>query len=624
MKTLFTLLFTISIITAYCQPDFLDQSFGNKGFVKTMVADSVNLFGVGTAAALQQDGKIVVSGGFSTNKPQLIRYMPDGSIDRSFGSNGITTINAFTETFNDHYSFLTGSTDGTIKAIAIQPDGRIVVAGTKDITGVFAARFMPNGTLDATFGNNGVTVIGVNLHYYGVSAMTLQPDGKLLIAGGKSCDIDYTPFDCGIIIRFNADGSIDKSFAKDGIVVNENSWMPDYVGAYNYNAIAVQPDGKIVATGYQYGGGFTTINFVVSRYNTDGTPDTTFGNGGTVITNWNDWDDSPESIAILPDGKILIGGYSSAKGYTYTMTALRYTADGKLDVAFGNKGQATVSFKQRIARPCMALRQPNGKIIMTGSVYTRKQRKEVNVILNEKEFALCRINEDGSIDSSFGIDGRQVIVSEDANESFHTALLQPDGRIVLVAESWYNENLTAVLTRYNGGGIQQPLIASLKQHEQNISINWQGLDNKNISYYSIQCSQTKNGFTEKGKVSAEGSSRLREYSYHIAAAGFYRVVAVDKDGHKTFSNKLLVNGADLTTAATIYPNPVQDYLTVQDLNSAEQLTISIVNGSGAVLATGVSRGSTQYRISTAGLPSGTYYLNITGERKTTTLPFVKE
>jgi hypothetical protein len=221
------------------------------------------------------------------------------------------------------------------------------------------------------------------------------------------------------------------------------------------------------------------------------------------------------------------------------------------------------------------------------------------------------------------VDGRQVIASADVNENFRTALLQEDGKIVLVAYSWVmHHGVKAVLTRYYGG-IQQTLVANLRQNGNVISINWQGLDDKGITFYSIQYSQTTARFREKGKRSGIGSSHMREYSYPAGAAGFYRIVAVGKTGSKTFSNILRVNETDLTAAATIFPNPVKDYLNVQGLNRYEQLTFSIVDGTGAVLSSGVSRGSTQYRAVVSHLPSGTYYLRISGKRKTTTLKFVK-
>ena len=446
MKVFFTVLFSTYVAIAFCQGGRLDSTFGNSGLIKTMIGDHADFLDLANAAALQSDGKILVSGGFLYARPELMRYLSDGKVDSSFGENGIASVKAFPLTTDDNHIIYMSTATASICAIAIQSDGKILITGNADgIHGIFVARFMYDGKLDTTFGYKGFAAQRDYLGKYGVSALVLQRDGKLIIAGGKSdmgiSDGDF-PYLGGIVIRFNTDGTVDKSFAKDGVVVNENSWQDEYVGAYENNAIALQPDGKIVTTGYEYGGyeGMNhTLNFVINRYNTDGTADSTFGNAGTVITRGGNRDDNPESILVQPDGKILIGG-SSVMNHRCAMVALRYTANGKLDSTFGKGGIVKILFNNKIDRSCRALLQPNGKIILTGDVFINAK--------NEKNFAMCRISENGSIDSSFGIGGKDVIVSPDVSESFRTSMLQPDRKIVLVSYIWYNEKSMAVLARY--------------------------------------------------------------------------------------------------------------------------------------------------------------------------------
>lgn len=402
---------------------------------------------------------------------------------------------------------------------------------------------------------------------------------------------------------------------KKGKIAREDFLNIDYSGAYFNEAIALQPDGKIVTVGY---GPYR--NTVLYRYHTDGTPDLQFGDSGMVVTKAGEaWDESMQSIAVQPDGKIVVGGYYGALRKGYVMKAMRYTPDGKLDPYFGAGGKVAVPFKGTIKREnCRALLQGNGSIILAGSVAVKNAKSKT-------DFALCRLHGDGTIDSSFGIDGRQVLTTMEVEEGLHNALLQPDGKIVLVGYSFASGDGTkAVLSRYYTGGVQPPLVATLGQQQRATTINWKGLDAENIAYYSIQHRTATGGFAEIGKRSGAGSSPMQEYGYPLATAGIYRIVAVDKTRRKTFSNTLLVQGSDLAAAPFLFPNPAKDYITIYGLNSNTSCTISLINGNGAVLSSQVSRGNSKYRIKVSHLPSGAYYLLIADGQKTTNLNFIKE
>ena len=437
MRVFFFLLF-MKTVCAYCQCDGIDRSFGNNGFVTT-AADSADLFNVGKAA-LQSDGKIIVSGIFSKGKmPQLIRYMPNGIVDYSFGDSGIASIDTFRAVIAKEYTMAVKPINAVISAIAIQQDGKIVVAGNiTSLTELFAARFMADGKPDTSFANRGIFADFEFSSFDEVNAIALQSDGKLLITGGKVGSSIL--FEAGVLMRLNTNGSIDKSFAKDGRFQNKIDYVSENEAAACNKAIAIQQDGKIVTTGYQDAGEITTHNYVVSRYNTDGMPDQTFGNMGNAITKMNDINDNPQSIGIQSDGKIVISGVSAVDRITRKMIVLRYTANGTLDNTFGTNGKVTISFSGDV-ESCTALLQPNGKIILAGSIYIKNSN-------DEEDFCLSRINENGTIDSTFGVDGKKIIVSEQSNDSFQSALLKSNDKIVLVGYSWYNEHLTAVLAQY--------------------------------------------------------------------------------------------------------------------------------------------------------------------------------
>ena len=243
------------------------------------------------------------------------------------------------------------------------------------------------------------------------------------------------------------------------------------------------------------------------------------------------------------------------------------------------------------------------------------------------DFAIGRLNPDGSIDSSFGVDGTQLTAFSEGGPSAYCATLQQDGKIVQ-GGSYYNDKKgynSYLLVRYNNDSKgQNPLVAKVKRYLHNHGIGWQGLD-ASINYYSVQYSKTGSGFTEKGKVSGAGSSVYQQYNYNVNDAGYYRVVAVDRKGYKTFSNKVTVSEADVASAASLFPNPARNYVTVQGLKTNETASISIADGSGTVKMRGVSNGAAQYSTPLgSNMQPGTYYVNITTATKTEVLKFVKE
>ena len=194
--------------------------------------------------------------------------------------------------------------------------------------------------------------------------------------------------------------------------------------------------------------------------------------------------------------------------------------------------------------------------------------------------------------------------------------------------SYYNEEQgyeSYLMVRYNNDSKgQTPLIAKLKRYLHNHGIGWQGL-NTNVDFYSVQYSKTGSSFTEKGKVTGSGSHAFQPYSFNVAEAGYYRLVAVDRKGYKTFSNKVTVSEDDVASAASVFPNPAKSYVTVQGLTTSGTANISIADAGGNVRVNGVSHGAAQYSTQlNSNMQPGTYYVNITTGTKTETLKFVKE
>jgi uncharacterized delta-60 repeat protein len=251
----------------------------------------------------------------------------DGDLDSAFGTDGKVL------TDFDH------STD-IANAVAIQADGKLVVAGTTYQDNDFSdedfavARYNPDGTLDKAFGVGG----RVQTDFPGLAAVAssvvVQPDGKIVVAGGAFPL--FTFLGDFKVVRYNSDGSLDSSFGEGGIVTTT---FPE--GSYAFD-VALQPDGKIIAAGTVFvdfnPGESSNTDFALARYNPDGTPDATFGNGGQISTDFLGLEDDAFSVLIQPDGKIVAVGSANDPATFYDFAAVRYRSTGSLETTFGGGG----------------------------------------------------------------------------------------------------------------------------------------------------------------------------------------------------------------------------------------------------------------------------------------------
>lgn len=283
----------------------LDISFGIGGklitdFGLNEVVDSVTVL---------PNGKILVVGHWNVGA-LVVRYNIDGSLDTSFGSGSKVTIDF-------------GAYDSPCIA-TLQADGKILVAGTA-FNGTFnfaLARFNADGSLDSSFGVGGQlsTDLGGSDE---AQSVTVQPDGKILVAGISSGDF--------ALVRYNPDGTLDISFDKDGKLTTD--FGLNEVG----RSIALQSDGKILVAGHS---GVSPSEFALARYNSDGSLDTTFGVGGKLVTHFKNYSYG-NSLAVQADGKILLAGYSADTEQSVDFSLVRYNLDGTIDNAFGTVAVVT-------------------------------------------------------------------------------------------------------------------------------------------------------------------------------------------------------------------------------------------------------------------------------------------
>ena len=283
-------------------------------------------------------------------------------------------------------------------------------------SGFGLARYAPDGSQDKSFGNGGVVVIRSAQRSLVANALTLQPDGKIVI-GGMSSDLSSATVQLALA-RYNADGTPDQSFGSGGVVTT-----PVGASGARANALALQSDGKIVVVGTAFAHNGGDDEFAVARYETTGTLDDSFGRAGVTTTHIGLTASEASALAILPDGHMIVVGTAFSNGATDDDFAVaRYTPSGHLDQAFGSGGSVTTDFGSSVDRAAAVTLQPDGKVVVAG--FTRGEHQS---------FAVARYSADGTLDTSFGEDGRAQVSA--AEPLVHAVVLQPSGDIVVAGSS---------------------------------------------------------------------------------------------------------------------------------------------------------------------------------------------
>lgn len=397
-------------INSFSQPGSLDNSFGTGGIVITSAG---SLGDWGNSVAIQSDGKIVVGGysqsSFTSADIVALRYNSDGTLDDTFGSGGKAI--AQVENFSEGNS------------LAIQSDGKILLAGASQWF-INLVRFNSDGTLDAGFGSGGIVIADVEGYYSEqCKSIAIQSDGKILIGGyGQQNANDNSYL---MLQRYNSDGTLDCSFGVDGLVSGDLG---------QFNSLSIQNDGKILM------GGSSALSFILVRYNNDGTLDSTFGTGGSVITSPGSFGNGANSLTILSDGKILLGGYAYITASTSDFALVKYNNDGTLNNTFGTNGMVTTHVGSS-SGGCNSLSvDPEGKILLAGFASGG---------INYSDFAIVRYNSDGTLDNTFGNEGKVITTFGVSYSACNSLRIQSDGKIVVAGNGYNGSDLDIVLARYN-------------------------------------------------------------------------------------------------------------------------------------------------------------------------------
>jgi len=500
-------------------------------------------------------------------------YGQAGSLDVDFSGDGMQITN-----FGDYDAGY---------SVVIQADGKIEVVGkttswfSPHITNIALVRYNNDGSLDTSFGYYGRLTTHVS--YYAIAnSAVIQADGKILVAGNT----DYYTSNL-VLLRYNTDGSIDSTFGNYGIVVS-------YSEGYGEGGtdIALQEDEKIVVAGYRYKDIVnSSLDFVLLRYLTNGTLDSTFGDNGRVVTDFAGYKDYAASVVIQENGKIVVGGYST-NGTDIDFALVRYNIDGSPDNSFGTNGKLTTDFGGNQDYGSSVVLQVDKKIVVAGYSYNGTDR----------DFALARYNIDGSLDNSFGTNGKLITDFAGYDDYGTSVALQEDGKIVVAGKSSDGTSAGFALVRYNIDG-------------------------------SIDSSFGNNGFiiTDFGVGGfAFGKSIAMQVDGKIVVAGF---VGYDFAVARYLSglNVGLVDLSAQNKIALIYPNPIGESATLEyTLAQDEIISIELYDVSGKLFDSFITQESrlkgTHKEIINFNrpIPSGYYLLKLSSYSGSLTIKIIKQ
>jgi uncharacterized delta-60 repeat protein len=342
----------------------------------------------------------------------LARYTADGALDQSFGNGGLVVTRSTQRSF-------------VANALALQPDGRILVAGMiSDLATaslqLAVARYNADGSVDDGFGAAGIAATPVGAAGAAASTLALEPDGRILVAGTTFAQ--GTSSDAFALARFTPTGKPDVTFGSDGVVSTQ-------VGASGaaVQSLALQPDGQILLAGTAFSNGPTDDDFALVRYTPDGRLDPGFGNGGIVTTDFGTGEaDAPPAldraggVAVQPDGRIVVGG--STRGDYQAFVLARYNLDGSLDRTFGSDGKAQIPAVS--AQVYAVIVQASGDLVLAGTAGSL-------LGASTAPFALARFHADGLADLGFGSDGVVTTNFEGSRSGARAATTQYDGKLLI-------------------------------------------------------------------------------------------------------------------------------------------------------------------------------------------------
>jgi uncharacterized delta-60 repeat protein len=303
--------------------------------------------------------------------------------------------------------------------------------------------------LDQTWGDHGKVLTDFTSRMDAAYDMAIQPDGKIVVIGITTV-LDNSLISADFgLVRYNSNGSLDTTFGNGGKVSTD--FFVNYDKAF---ALALQSDGKIVVVGSTQRPSFQ-IDFAIARYNSNGTLDTTFGNAGKVFIDYEQMEDEATGVVIQTDNKIVIGGTARVvrgAGHTYDFALARLNTNGTLDTSFDGDGKLITDMGTQFTT--------TEDLLRSLALYPDGRILAGGATHNRGNFGLVRYNTDGSLDSTFDTDGRIItdLQGDNNQDELFAMVLQPDDKIIAVGTSNFNytETRNLALVRYNVNGSLDP------------------------------------------------------------------------------------------------------------------------------------------------------------------------
>lgn len=440
MRTLAFALLCIARFSLAADGD-LDTSFGTGGFLVQAPSDSSL---TGLAVTTQNDGKIVVGGNqwqfyapSSQERAAVWRLTPEGSLDTSFGSNGLTSVPF-------------GTSGGYVYAVLALPDDSVLASGYLGGYGVM--RLLADGTLDPKFGNAGVALIdfsdlGITAH----SALGLAVDsqGRILVAGGGSVT-GYQNWGVGVVARLAPTGALDTGFGTGGRAVvqfGDSTTQPPAV----FLGVAVDSTDRVWLSGNGNPTQDPSVSrkFLAARLDANGNLDPNFGSTGIVTATFAATVDNRGAHSVLRDNRLTIGGTCDALSGNASFCLLRLLEDGTADASFGASGWADVSVSGSL-RPYSSIAcQSDGRclVLSAGALASNTHR----------QFVVTRVDAAGAADTTFGTAGVariDILTTGDGSHIEGRAIALQGGRPVLAGSTDGIPSIDALLvTRLAGDQI---------------------------------------------------------------------------------------------------------------------------------------------------------------------------
>ncbi|GEP50564.1 hypothetical protein FNO01nite_12360 [Flavobacterium noncentrifugens] len=526
-----------------------------------------------------------------------------------------------------------------------------------------ASAFSQNLIPDLSFGNNGKVQTSFGADNSILSRIAVQPDGKIVACGTYNKEIDTAPYTVNqlALTRYNINGTIDLSFGTNGKIIlpigSDDSNEHNDVKILSNGKILVMTNRTVNAAPNQQ-----NTDYVLLRFNADGTPDGGFGTNGMAVADF-DRSDFGRDMELQSDGKIVIAGTSFTYDSNDTDFAVsRYNSDGSKDLIFGVNGIVRINFgtstnsATRTYEDANALKiQPDGKIIIAG--YTSDGMGP-----ERAKFALARLNADGTLDANFGVNGKAYTNFTADDEIAESIQLLPNGKIIACGTMYYNndDNEKIVVAKYNANGTLDATFANggklITETNNQTPENYAfGSHLTGDGKFLIVGGGFNNGILNAFllQINADGSQDAA-----FGNNGFYWIdpqeMAAAKDIIITNDGKITLGGVTVTsdgptgeqfvlwrfiqqtlvqqdfskTAFTVSPNPFENIVNVDfKMDQEEFLSFELIDQTGRkiqqLFSGHFSIGQNSKQLQMPQLPKGAYFLNISGKQMSKTIKIIK-